>query len=330
MTQISVLLPVHQAAATISRAIDSILAQSFTDFELIIIANGIDRATQAVLEPYDELPNIRIFTLEQPNLVKALNKGIDMARGKYIARMDADDYAYPQRLEKQLAILTEHPDIGVVASLVQHKPQGQDQQGYGLHVDHINGLTSPKDHYMKRFVDAPVAHPSVMFRKVLAEKYGGYKEFDGPEDYELWLRWMAQGVRFFKLNEVLLDWYDYPDRLSRSHQAYKAERFSDLKAQYFAMWWQQTDDRKPLYIWGYGKHVFRKVNFLEENSLTISGYIDVKHKMSTKRRCLHHTDYTKDMGFVLIYVSDRKGKYRIIDYLLSNGAIEGSDFLLMS
>ena len=244
--------------------------------------------------------------------------------------MDADDYAYPQRLELQYAYLLNHPDIDVVSCLVQHMATADDQTGYQVHVDEINLIITPQDHDVKRFIDAPVAHPSVMFRKSLIDKFGGYLDFDGPEDYELWLRFLDKGVAFAKLNEVLLDWYDYPQRLSRTAAAYSTNRFYKLKADYFSKWWQRHQEGRSLYVWGYGKQVFRKVMFLEDNELTIAGYIDVKKRTSTTRHCLHHTAYHKDLGFVLIYVSDRKGKTLINDYLLSNGAVEGTDFLFMA
>jgi glycosyltransferase involved in cell wall biosynthesis len=328
--EVSVLLPVLNAATTLGRALDSLLGQTFVDFEIIIIANGSDKPTLRIIDAYANQPIVKFIKLESPGLVQALNLGLAAASGAFIARMDADDYAYPQRLERQCAYLHDHPEIGVVSSLVQHVATAENQTGYQIHVEQINQIITPQDHEVKRFIDAPLANPSVLFRKSLIDQFGEYLDFDGPEDYELWLRFLDQGVAFAKINEVLLDWYDYPQRLTRTAAAYNTDRFYQLKADYFAKWWQRHQEGRSLYVWGYGKQVFRKVMFLEENKIAIAGYIDVKHRTSTKRHCLHHTAYNKDLGFVLIYVSDRKGKTLINDYLLLHGAVEGTDYLFMS
>ena len=159
------------------------------------------------------LPNDpRIQLLGQPHfgIVTALNKGLGVARGQIIARMDADDVCDPERLGRQLDYMEKNPEVGLVSCLVEHVGTDSSQQGYAEYVRWINSLTTPEQIYLQRFVESPFAHPSVMFRKELVDQFGGYREGDFPEDYDLWLRWLQAGVRMAKVPEELLQWRDLP------------------------------------------------------------------------------------------------------------------------
>src|SRR6185436_16591977 len=109
---------------------------------------------------------------------------------------------------------SENRPIGLVGCLVEFGGDRSASEGYALHVDWINALTTPDEIALNRFVESPLAHPSVMFRRELVEKHGGYRAGDFPEDYELWLRWMEAGARMGKVPRVLLTWQDGPGRLS--------------------------------------------------------------------------------------------------------------------
>jgi hypothetical protein len=164
-----------------------------------------------------------------------------------------------------------------------------------------------------------------MFRKSLGLNYGFYTEGDFPEDFELWNRWMFNGVRMSKVNEIVLDWHDSPGRLSRIHPMYASEKFSAIKAKYFTKWFERKfPSRNPeFYIWGSGNSVR-----IEELGLQISKFIDVKRSQS------QHSIYYQDLKFdpqifILSYVSDRKGKLEICDYMKNLGFKEGENFYMM-
>ena len=112
---ISVILPVYNAERFLREAIDSVLKQTFVDFEFIILNDGSTDKTEDIILSYKD-PRIRYVKNEKNlKLIKTLNKGVDMARGKYIARMDADDISLPERFEKEVAYLEAHPDVAVVS-----------------------------------------------------------------------------------------------------------------------------------------------------------------------------------------------------------------------
>ncbi len=233
--RVSVLLPVFNGATTVGRAIATIRAQTFLDWELVVIDDGsADETEQAVLAAAQGDPRVRLLTPSHAGLVAALNLGVAQTSGEFIARMDADDECHPERLAEQVAFLARWPETGLVGSLVDFGGDRIANAGYALHVDWINSLVEPAEIAANRFVESPFAHPSVMFRRTLVAKFGGYRSGEFPEDYELWLRWLDAGVRMAKVPRVLLRWNDPPTRLSRTDPRYSPENFFRMKAEWIA------------------------------------------------------------------------------------------------
>ena len=331
--KISVILPFRNASNTLRRAIDSILNQTFRNFELILINDGSDDHPIDILSDFDD-PRIKIIHLPTSGIVFSLNHGVHISRGKYIARMDADDFSYPERLELQQQYLTQHRNIGVVSGLINYAGDRKKNQGYALYVDWLNSLMTREEIYLNRFVESPLSHPSVMIRRNLFDEYGLYKVGSLPEDYELWLRLMDQGIQFSKVDAVILDWYDDENRLSRSHPNYDTEAFFNIKTAYFFKWYKKTFEfnPRPILIWGTGKSVLEKSKYLEEYKLEIAGYVDVIRKKDHKlngKPVFFYQDIPEDV-FMLSYVSDRKGREQIHEFLLQHNYIEGKDFYMMS
>lgn len=331
--KVSVILPFRNASNTLRRAIDSILDQTFRNFELILINDGSDDHPVEILSDYDD-SRIKIIHLPTGGIVFSLNHGINISRGKYIARMDADDFAYPERLELQQQYLTQNKKIGVVSGQVLYAGDRKKNQGYALYVDWINSLTSTEEIYLNRFVESPISHPSVMIRRELFDEYGLYKVGSFPEDYELWLRLMDQGIQFGKVDEVVLDWYDDENRLSRIHPNYDTEAFFNIKTSYFFKWFQKTFEfnPRPILIWGTGKSVLEKSSYLDEYNLEIVGYVDVIRKMDNhiQGKPVFFYEDIPDGVFLLNYVSDRKGRLQIHEFLIKNNYEEGKDFYMMN
>jgi hypothetical protein len=155
-----------------------------------------------------------------------------------------------------------------------------------------------------------------------------------PEDYELWLRLMDQGVRFSKVDEVILDWYDDASRLSRIHTNYDSESFFEIKTRYFFKWFRKKFEFKPrpILIWGAGKPVIEKSKYLEDYNLEIVGYIDVIRKKDHNINGKPVFFYEDIPGgvFILSYVSDRTGRQQIHEFLIKNNYMEGKDFYMMT
>lgn len=326
---ISVILPVFNSEETISRSINSILDQTFPNFELIIVNNGSsDQTKNRILEFKDS--RICHLELPHPNLVTALNFGVEQAKGAFIARMDADDYSYSNRFEIQIALLQQNPNVGLVSGKVNYVGDAKKNEGYFRYVDWANSILNGKEIYLSRFQESTLPHPSIMFRKSVGQKHGFYEEGDFPEDFELWNRWLDAGVRMSKVDEIVLDWHDSPSRLSRVNSMYKSEKFSAIKAKYFIKWFERKfESRSPdVYIWGTGSSVRKKIKPLEELGLQISKFIDVKRSQSLNS--IYYRDLKFDFKtFILSYVSDRKGKLEIRNYMNKLGFTEGENYYMM-
>jgi glycosyltransferase involved in cell wall biosynthesis len=331
--EVSVILPFRNSSDTLGRAIQSILDQSFQHFELILINDGSNDDPSDILSTFND-SRIKTINLPTSGIVFSLNHGISISRGKYIARMDADDYAYPERLRLQYEHLEQNDHVGVVSGLVNYVGDRKKNLGYALYVDWTNTLLTHEKMYLNRFVESPMAHPSVMIRRNLFYENGSYKVGGFPEDYELWLRLMENGIQFSKLNEIIIDWYDHEDRLSRNHPSYDPDAFFKIKTQYFFKWYQKFFEYNPLpiLIWGTGKSVIEKSKYLYDYNLEIAGYVEVIQKKEQKinGNPVYYFKQIPDDVFILSYVSDRTGRTKIHDFLINSNYVEGKDFYMMT
>ncbi len=180
--------------------------------------NSRDESFEIAAQYAGQDPRINLISESRQGIVPALNTGIEHASGKYIARMDADDISYSKRLEYQYDFLEKNPKVDLVACAVNYVGDEGANYGFLEYVKWNNRLLSHDDIALNRFVESPLVHPTVMFRKYIVEKFGGYREGDFPEDYELWLRLLHHGVKMYKLKDVLLDWNDSDIRLTRTDE----------------------------------------------------------------------------------------------------------------
>ncbi len=334
---VSVVLPVRNAAATLGRALASVGAQSFGDWELLAVDDGSADATPAILGAAAAGdPRIRVLKTPPAGLVAALTAGLAAARAPLIARLDADDECLPGRLAQQVAFLTAHPEIGVCATRVTFGGDPVAGRGYALHVEWTNSLLTPGEIALNRFVESPVAHPSVMFRRELVTEHGGYRATGWPEDYELWLRWMEAGVRFAKLPTPLVVWHDPPGRLSRTHPDYADAAFAACKCHYLARWLRtHVDPARPLLLRGSGKPTRHRFAALAEHGIRLAGYVDIApRKIGTSIGGLPvwAPEAVPPAGecFVLGAVGTRGAREFIRAELREQGRVEGRDFLMVA
>lgn len=217
------MLPVRNAVETIDVALESVLAQSDPDFELLAVDDGSSDGSSERLQAWAARdPRVRVLALPESSgdLVAALRLGCAEARGRYLLRMDADDLSHPERLARSRALLESDPRLGVVSCLVRSFPEASVQSGRARYDTWLNGLRHHEDMFRERFVESPLAHPAVLLRRTAFESVGGYRSFAGPEDYDLWLRLFAAGWRAEKVPALLHFWREGPERLSRVDARY--------------------------------------------------------------------------------------------------------------
>jgi glycosyltransferase involved in cell wall biosynthesis len=211
-TRVSVVMPVRDGARWLRESIGSILDQTLTNFELLIIDDGsIDDSPSIIEAVARSEPRIRAMRQERQGLVAALNWGLSEARAQLIARLDADDRAHPLRLQRQAEYLDCHPDVGLVGTWANQV----DEQGAVMRA--LKPPTNPQT--LKTLLNRtnPFVHSSVMLRTAKLQKVGFYRRaFEGAEDYDLWIR-MSENATVVNLPEYLVDY--------RWHSASASHRF---------------------------------------------------------------------------------------------------------
>ena len=196
---VSILMPVYKTAPYLREAMDSMLSQTFADFELIVLNDCSPDNAEEILDAYDDPRIVRYKGEKNVGLSNVLNVGIGMARRKYIARMDSDDISLPQRLQVQVEYLETHPDIDLAS--VGMRLFGAKEATW------IRGL-NPEKVKIEAMFHSPVLHASSVWRKDAFEKQGlrFRQEMVPAEDYDLWTRAMLKGLKLVNLPEVL---YEY-------------------------------------------------------------------------------------------------------------------------
>ncbi len=198
---ISVLLPVYNAEAFLTSAIESILAQTFTNFELLCINDGSLDGSEEIIKRFTDPRVVYIKNAQNEGLISTLNKGIDVAKGMYIARMDADDVCVPERLQKQFNWLETHPGTAVVGSHISLIDEHGLQTGEWK--EDIQTVTYQQVKKTMAWYNC-VAHPTVLMRSAIIKKYRYQSNQKHTEDYDLWLRLLADGHTIEKVPEKLL------------------------------------------------------------------------------------------------------------------------------
>lgn len=337
--RVSIVMPVRNVNAWLPETLISIQAQTFTDFELLAINDHSEDDTLPILNAAAAKDGrIKILQNQQRGLIPALNTGMASARGEFIARMDGDDFMPSTRLAAQSEYLQQNPEITLVTGHVEHWGDAELTAGYSRYVDFINSLRTPADYELRQFIESPLAHPSVMLRRAHLPE-APYRDrstlltasCDFPEDYDLWLRLLADGRKFAGIPETVLKWRDYPTRTSRTDPRYDIENFYRHKAAFIAAWLSKHGLR-TVRVWSGGRRSRRRIDALRDAGIEISAFIDVHPRRVGQTiagtRVIHpDTLKTEREGFILVYVGSRGVRETVGQWLAENCFNEGEHFL---
>ncbi len=213
MPKMTVLMPVYNAERFLREAIDSILVQNFTDFEFLIIDDCSTDSSAAIIQSYTD-PRIRYFRNEQnKGISPTLNKGIELATCDWIARMDADDICYPDRLQKQYDFIQQQPD----GALYSCKVKVVTEDGVFIRIDQFE----PPFYYYNLTFICWIYHPSIIFSKKAVQSVGGYA-VPYAEDFELFWQ-LTRHYKHYNLPKVLMD---YRVTTQSLHQVLKKQEYA--------------------------------------------------------------------------------------------------------
>jgi glycosyltransferase involved in cell wall biosynthesis len=234
---VSVVMPVYNSEKYVAEAIESVLNQTYKNFEFIIINDASTDNSLKIIKKYAKKDKRIIVRSNKKNLkiCKTLNRGINLTKGKYIARMDSDDISLSTRFEKQVGFLEKNMEIGIVGAYIELFEDDGEISGIRKYSD--NDLELRK----KIFFYSPFAHPVVMMRKEVFLKTGGYMEVDFPsEDLNLWFR-IGEYCKFSNIQEVLLR-YRYHKKSTTGSKL----KFMEKRANFVR--WQNKNN--PHYLFG--------------------------------------------------------------------------------
>ncbi len=274
---VSILLPVRDAGAHLNSCLRSIERQTLHDFEVIAVDDGsCDGSGEALRARARSDRRYRVIPGPATGLVAALNLGLEHCRGSLVARLDADDAMLPRRLELQAEMFRRDATLEVVSCRVRSFPRARIAEGFRRYDSWLNSLLTHEDIHRERFVESPVAHPSIMARRSTLESAGGYRDMGWAEDYDLWLRLLAGGARFAKIDRILHLWRDHPDRLTRTDGRYSVERFLACKAHHLAA--GPVSGADQVLIWGAGQTGRRLAKALRKLGVAPAAFVDVDAK----------------------------------------------------
>ncbi len=333
--KVSVLMPVFNAESTLQECLDSIFKQTLQDFEIIAVNDFSTDDSQRMLLSYNDT-RIKIIQNNHKGIVSALNAGMKCCSSEYIARMDADDVMHETRLKKQYDLLRSDESISLCATQARKFPEEMIKAGYVEYMRWQNACLTKQDIQNQIYIESPFSHPSVMFRKSRVSALGGYRQGEFPEDYELWLRLFHAGHDMIKLDEILIDWRESENRLSRTSSRYSESAFEILRAEYLAK--EPRLQNRSIVFWGAGRKTRQRVQHLVDNGIKPCAWIDIDNGKIGKQyhgaktyppewlRQYQHAEQHKK-PFVLNYVRNHGARDECRKFLDDAGYVMGQDYL---
>ncbi len=218
-------------------------------------------------------PRVRVLRGEGGGIAAALEAARIAAAAPLLARMDADDVALPQRLERQVAFLTERRELAACGCRVELFPAGELGSGYRRYERWLNALTTPESLRRDLFVECPVAHPALVVRTAVLGALGGWRDEGWPEDYDLLLRLHRAGLRVANVAETLLRWRVRPGRVSRVSPAYAPAAFRRCKAHFLVR--GELPEGRHLVVWGAGRVGKPLARELARQGRPVAAFVDI-------------------------------------------------------
>jgi glycosyltransferase involved in cell wall biosynthesis len=249
---ISVVMPVKNTAQYLNECLDSILKQSYTSWELLVVDDGSTDESFKILKSYSDNDNrITIFKNNGSGIIDALRLAYSNSSGEMITRMDSDDIMSEDKLEVLGANLLSNGKGNIAVGLVKYFSENGVGDGFKRYEEWLNSLTISGNNFNEIYKECVVPSPCWMLYREDLEKCGAFRPNRYPEDYDLTFRFYINGLNPIPCNKVLHYWRDYPTRTSRTDANYADNTFIEIKTHYFLE--QEFDASKTLVLWGAGR-----------------------------------------------------------------------------
>jgi len=325
--RVSVLLPVRDEERYLAECLESLSAQTLSDFEVIVVDDGSTDASAAIAEEHARHdPRVRIVRREPAGMVAASEHARAEARGPLLARMDADDVALPERLELQVAAIEEE-GLAAVGGQVDYFPDPTD--GMRAYADWLNSLVTVDAALRDLWVECPLPGPGLTARAELVS----YRDRGWPEDYDLVLRIWEGGGRFRNVDRLVHRWRDHPERLTRTQPQYTLDAFRRCKV-HFLRRTLLAGDRAAV-VWGAGPTGKAFASELLAAGTRVVAFVEVDPRKLGKR--IHGApvvpvERAADFpgALALGAVAGPEGRTRVRELAAGLGLVEGKDFVAVA
>jgi glycosyltransferase involved in cell wall biosynthesis len=325
--RVSVLLPVRDEEPFLAECLDSLSAQTLSDFEVIVVDDGsADASAEIAAEHARADSRFRVLCQEPAGVVAASERARAEARAPLIARMDADDVALPERLELQVAAIEEE-GLAAVGGRVEYFPEPSD--GLRAYADWLNSLVTVEAALRDVWIECPLPGPGLTAQ---AELFS-YRDRGWPEDYDLVLRIREGGGRFRNVDALVHRWRDHPERLTRTHEAFTLDAFRRCKVHFLRR--TLLAEGRAAVVWGAGPTGKAFARELLAAGTPLAAFAEVDPRKLGKR--IHGAPVVPvehAAGFpgtlALGAVSGPEGRARVRELAAGLGLHEGKDFVAVA
>lgn len=251
---VSIIMAVKDTAAYLEECIDSIIAQTYTNWELIAVNDHSTDRTPEILAAYAQKDSrIRVFDSDQPRLIPTLQVGYAQARGTLINRMDSDDRMPANKLELLVSAWLPHGRGTIIAGGTEHfVDEGAVGDGFLRYERWLNQVARQGTHYQEIYKECVIPSHCWIIHREDFDAVGAFDPVVYPEDYDLCFRFYRKGLQVVGINHVLHYWRDRSSRISRTWEEYEDNRYFDLKLRYF--YELDRNFERPLVVWGAGRN----------------------------------------------------------------------------
>ena len=315
---ISILMPIKNTSQYLKECIDSIIEQTYTEWELIAVDDHSDDDSYDIVHRYSILySNIYIYKNNGSGIIDALRLALTHSQGKYITRMDSDDIMAPKKLSLLRATLTNRRQVAV--GLVKYISNSTLGEGYLNYANWLNKLTTGGINFSEIYKECVIPSPCWMLHKDDLLELGAFNSDIYPEDYDLAFRMRNNGMIVRPVKEIIHIWRDHPDRASRNDPHYMDNNYLNIKLHHFIL---SDYNRSPkLIIWGAGKKGKKLVKLLIDHQIDIHWICNNPKKIGTKIYNIHLHSPTSLQSIssaqVIIAVAQKNSEVEIEPYLHS-------------
>ncbi|MEM9389566.1 MAG: glycosyltransferase family 2 protein [Bacteroidota bacterium] len=276
---VSIIMAVKDTAAFLPTCLDSILAQTYPNWELVAVNDHSRDATPQILETYaNRDARIRVFHSKRHKLIPTLKEGYAHVRGTLINRMDSDDKMPEDKLE---VLVNEWLKCGrgtIIAGGTEHFVDvGKVGDGFVRYENWLNEVARSNTHYQQIYKECVIPSHCWILHKEDFEAAGGFEPEVYPEDYDLCFRYYRSGLKVVGIDKILHYWRDRSNRISRTWEEYEDNRYFDLKLRYF--YELDRDRNRPLVLWGAGKNGKDMARLLQSYDDTFQWVCDNERKI---------------------------------------------------